>query len=107
MYSLLMTMPTVPPAMHRKATTSLAPFDVHLLRVWYDAVRELHGAHLVLQSSGCNAYFISSNVEDPPLLAIMMHDFEKVDVTIMQDVFYILRYCIIRHASTLLLTRAV
>ncbi|KAL4253363.1 ORC3 family protein [Abortiporus biennis] len=53
----------------RKATTSLASFDISLLEAWYVSVRETQ--------------------DDPPLLTIVLHDFEQLDPSVMQDVFYI------------------
>ncbi|KAI0336000.1 hypothetical protein GY45DRAFT_1316025 [Cubamyces sp. BRFM 1775] len=53
------------PGPKRKPTTSLANFDVNLLRVWHAAQ------------------------EGRPGLVVFLHDFEKFDVHVVQDVFYI------------------
>ncbi|KAJ3538531.1 hypothetical protein NM688_g6505 [Phlebia brevispora] len=58
-----------PEPVKRKASTSLMNYDVNLLRAWYSAL-------IVLR-------------DEPPLLVVFLHDFEKVDPSVMHDVFYI------------------
>ncbi|KAJ8472438.1 hypothetical protein ONZ51_g8517 [Trametes cubensis] len=53
------------PSVKRKPTASLANFDINLLRVWHAAQ------------------------EERPGLVVFLHDFEKFDVHVVQDVFYI------------------
>ncbi|KAK2466646.1 hypothetical protein APHAL10511_000904 [Amanita phalloides] len=55
----------------RKTSTSVANFDVEMLVAWYTAL--------------CGA----SKNPKCPLIAIIMHDFEQFDPSVMQDVFYI------------------
>ncbi|KAI0267313.1 origin recognition complex subunit 3 N-terminus-domain-containing protein [Gloeopeniophorella convolvens] len=56
----------------RKVTTSLANYDIELLRVWYGVLRDA-----------------SEGPEPPPQLVVFLHDFEQFDESVMQDVFYI------------------
>ena len=51
----------------KRKPTSLASFDINLLRVWYEAQ------------------------DVKPLLTVFLHEFEKFDVSVVQDVFYICR----------------
>ena len=51
----------------KRKPTSLASFDINLLRAWYDAQ------------------------DVKPLLTVFLHEFEKFDVSVVQDVFYICR----------------
>ena len=51
----------------RRKPTSLASFDINLLRAWYIAQ------------------------DPPPRLTVFLHEFEKFDAGVMQDVFYICR----------------
>ncbi|TFY63732.1 hypothetical protein EVG20_g6195 [Dentipellis fragilis] len=57
----------------RKPTTSLANYDIQLLGVWYDAIRDS----------------LDDDVETLPPLLVFMHEFEQFDDVVMQDVFYI------------------
>ncbi|KAJ7499463.1 hypothetical protein FB451DRAFT_1205523 [Mycena latifolia] len=60
----------------RRPAASLAPYDLGLLKAWYDAV------------------------EDPrPTLVVLLHEFEQFDASVVQDMFYI---CSL-HVSRLLL----
>lgn len=51
----------------KRKPTSLASFDINLLRAWYDAQ------------------------EVQPRLIVFLHDFEKFDTNVVQDAFYICR----------------
>ncbi|KAI0060018.1 hypothetical protein BV25DRAFT_1828445 [Artomyces pyxidatus] len=53
----------------RKPTTSLANYDIELLKTWYGVLRESR--------------------EPPPQLVVFMHDFEQFDDSVVQDMFYI------------------
>ncbi|KAA1471924.1 hypothetical protein DENSPDRAFT_929928 [Dentipellis sp. KUC8613] len=57
----------------RKPTTSLANYDIQLLGVWYDAIRDS----------------LDDDVETLPPLLVFMHEFEQFDDVVMQDVIYI------------------
>ncbi|CAL1709689.1 unnamed protein product [Somion occarium] len=60
---------TAPAATKRKATASLANYDIRLLVAWYTALLELR---------------------DPgPQLVVVLHDFERFNVAALQDMFYI------------------
>ncbi|KAL5478416.1 ORC3 [Sanghuangporus weigelae] len=56
-----------------RARRKLASYDINLLETWYDALRE------------------SREETDLPKLVILVHDFEKIEPGIMQDIFYICR----------------
>ncbi|TBU43716.1 origin recognition complex subunit 3 N-terminus-domain-containing protein [Dichomitus squalens] len=51
----------------KRKPTSLASFDINLLRTWYDAQ------------------------DAKPRLTVFLHEFEKFDTSVVQDVFYICR----------------
>ncbi|KAI0080397.1 hypothetical protein K474DRAFT_1769394 [Panus rudis PR-1116 ss-1] len=53
----------------RKATTSLANYDINLLAAWYTALKE--------------------TADRPTQLLVVFHEFEKFNAAMMQDVFYI------------------
>ncbi|KAI0342415.1 hypothetical protein BDW22DRAFT_1395357 [Trametopsis cervina] len=59
----------LPEAMKRKPTTSLASFDINLLKVWYKALTKLN--------------------DTAPQLVVVLHEFEQLDPSVIQDVFYI------------------
>ncbi|KAH7928820.1 hypothetical protein BV22DRAFT_1126185 [Leucogyrophana mollusca] len=56
----------------RKPTTSLAIYDISLLEVWYEAVREARG-----------------DGEEQIHLVVMLHDFEQFEPAVIQDLFEI------------------
>ncbi|TFY76641.1 hypothetical protein EWM64_g7371 [Hericium alpestre] len=56
----------------RKPTTSLASYDIELLKTWYEVVRD-----------NCD------DAESLPALIVFMHDFEQFDDAVVQDLFYI------------------
>ncbi|KAN0125281.1 Origin recognition complex (ORC) subunit 3 N-terminus domain containing protein [Lactarius tabidus] len=56
----------------RKPTTSLASYDIELLKVWYGVLRDS-----------------AEGPEPPPQLVVFLHDFEQFDESVVQDLFYI------------------
>ncbi|KAI9438315.1 origin recognition complex subunit 3 N-terminus-domain-containing protein [Lactarius indigo] len=56
----------------RKPVTSLASYDIELLKVWYGVLRDS-----------------AEGPEPPPQLVVFLHDFEQFDETVVQDMFYI------------------
>lgn len=56
----------------RKPTTSLASYDIELLKVWYGVLRDS-----------------SEGPEPPPQLVVFLHDFGQFDESVVQDLFYI------------------
>ncbi|KAI0088263.1 origin recognition complex subunit 3 N-terminus-domain-containing protein [Irpex rosettiformis] len=59
----------LPVATKRRPATSLAMFDIVLLKTWYRALSQLN--------------------PQPPQLVVVLHNFEQLDPSVMQDVFYI------------------
>ncbi|EGO26953.1 hypothetical protein SERLADRAFT_448068 [Serpula lacrymans var. lacrymans S7.9] len=59
----------------RKVGTSLAAFDIKLLQAWYDAISESHGE--------------TFSTDDPVQLVVVLHDFEQLEPTVVQDIFEI------------------
>ena len=74
----------------RKPTTSLASYDIELLKVWYGVLRDSAG-RLLIHLSVCRAD-ISEGPEPPPQLVVFLHDFEQFDESVVQDLFYICRW---------------
>lgn len=74
----------------RKPTTSLASYDIELLKVWYGVLRDSSG-RLYIQPSACRAD-IPEGPEPPPQLVVFLHDFEQFDESVVQDLFYICRW---------------
>ena len=58
---------SLPPESGKRKPTSLASFDINLLRAWYDAQ------------------------ETRPRLIVFLHEFEKFDSNVVQDALYICR----------------
>ncbi|KAH9077755.1 origin recognition complex subunit 3 N-terminus-domain-containing protein [Lactarius deliciosus] len=56
----------------RKPVTSLASYDIELLKVWYGVLRDS-----------------AEGPEPPPQLVVFLHDFEQFDESVVQDMFYI------------------
>ncbi|RDB19721.1 Origin recognition complex subunit 3 [Hypsizygus marmoreus] len=56
-----------------RPATSLAPYDIEMLVAWYTAVRE--------------AYELKEAAQ--PKLVVLLHDFEQLDMLVIQDLFYI------------------
>ncbi|KAI9464079.1 origin recognition complex subunit 3 N-terminus-domain-containing protein [Lactarius psammicola] len=59
-------------AIQRKPATSLASYDIELLKVWYGVLRDS-----------------AEGPEPPPQLVVFLHDFEQYDESVVQDLFYI------------------
>ncbi|KDQ56641.1 hypothetical protein JAAARDRAFT_36119 [Jaapia argillacea MUCL 33604] len=70
----------------RKPSTSLANFDINLVEAWWRAVKNAHAGQI------------------PPQLAIILHDFEQFDPSIIQDLMYILSLHISRLPFILILS---
>ncbi|KAI0252766.1 origin recognition complex subunit 3 N-terminus-domain-containing protein [Lactifluus subvellereus] len=56
--------------MKRKPATSLANYDIELLKVWHGVLRDA-----------------TEGPEAPPQLVVFLHDFEQFDQSVIQDVF--------------------
>jgi origin recognition complex subunit 3 len=78
------------PTVQRKPTTSLASYDIELLKVWYGVLRDSSG-RFYTQPSACRAD-ISEGPEPPPQLVVFLHDFGQFDESVVQDLFYICRW---------------
>ena len=74
----------------RKPTTSLASYDIELLKVWYGVLRDSAG-RLHIRPSACRAD-ISEGPEPPPQLVVFLHGFEQFDESVVQDLFFICRW---------------
>lgn len=69
----------------RKATASLAIYDIELLKAWYTHTAAEQGKVPILNAS----LWLIPRVEVQ--LVILMHDFEQFDTKVVQDLFYICR----------------
>ncbi|KAI9511375.1 hypothetical protein F5148DRAFT_1280920 [Russula earlei] len=56
----------------RKPTTSLANYDIELLKVWHGVLRDA-----------------ADGPEPPPQLVVFLHEFEQFDEAVVQDVSYV------------------
>ncbi|KAH9015607.1 origin recognition complex subunit 3 N-terminus-domain-containing protein [Lactarius pseudohatsudake] len=71
----------------RKPVTSLASYDIELLKVWYGVLRDSAGRLHIHPSA--RRTDISEGPEPPPQLVVFLHDFEQFDESVVQDMFYI------------------
>ncbi|KAH9990207.1 hypothetical protein BJV74DRAFT_885047 [Russula compacta] len=67
----------------RKPTTSLANYDIELLKVWYGVLRDA-----------------TEGSEPPPQLVVFLHEFEQFDEAVVQDLFHICRQARIHQVTT-------
>ena len=73
----------------RKPTTSLANYDIELLKAWHGVLRDASGRPVSVQRTGDAD--ISEGPEPPPQLVVFLHEFEQFDEAVIQDLFYICR----------------
>jgi origin recognition complex subunit 3 len=74
----------------RKPTTSLANYDIELLKVWYGVLRDASGKSCVCPEEARDVDN-SEGPEPPPQLVIFLHEFEQFDEAVIQDLFCICR----------------
>lgn len=74
----------------RKPTTSLANYDIELLKAWHGVLRDASGRPCVCSEDEHDAD-ISDGPEPPPQLVVFLHEFEQFDEAVIQDLFYICR----------------
>jgi origin recognition complex subunit 3 len=76
----------------RKPTTSLANYDIELLKAWYGVLRDASGKSTCSSPEQARDVDISEGPEPPPQLVIFLHEFEQFEEAIVQDLFYICRW---------------